>query len=157
MPFSAEIVQDINFVFSVSLTIGQVIPIPALVTRRLHDMNIAGWWAILIVPLFFGSFLGIVLWLFMALLGLIFLVIFEIIFSIIMVFICSLFATGKCGSSSDNFYKIFEAPPIPPEFWAMATVSLLVFMITTAILGHKGTKGDNRYGRSLKARINDNH
>ncbi|WP_366048905.1 DUF805 domain-containing protein [uncultured Bartonella sp.] len=56
-----------QFCFMAIFTIGQIIPHPALVTRRLHDLNISGWWAVLIVPVFFGSFIGVFLWLFMAL------------------------------------------------------------------------------------------
>lgn len=150
MFFTGEIIQIINSVLMAILTIGQFIPLPALVTRRLHDLNISGWWAVVIVPLFFGSFIGVFLWLFMAIFVLVFMVLFLIFFSLGMVFVCAIFVNKNCSSSLDNLWKLFDNNPIAVEFWLMAVFCCLSFVLITTILSLKGTQGNNRYGGSLE-------
>lgn len=141
------------FIFlSVFLVIITAIPMPALIVRRLHDRDISGWWAIVIVPLFFGSYFFLISMFFIVLWGLVFSILFFIAAMVIAVFFCAIFKKETCDLSLNGLWADM-LDKIPLEFWALPTLSCVGFLATTVFLSLKGTQGDNRYGLALETNI----
>ncbi|WP_297327372.1 DUF805 domain-containing protein [uncultured Bartonella sp.] len=89
------------------------LPMPALVARRLHDLNRSGWWAMPIALLFICTYMISVL----SVLTIIFsLIISFLAFLVLMVakaFICGLFKNGACDFSGHEFWDIFPLGVMP--------------------------------------------
>ncbi|WP_366097907.1 DUF805 domain-containing protein [uncultured Bartonella sp.] len=122
------------------------LPMPALVARRLHDLNRSGWWAMPIALLFICTYMISVL----SVLTIIFsLIISFLAFLILMVakaFICGLFKNGACDFSGHEFWDIFPLGVMPVGgTWVLMFLCWGVFLGLIAVFCRGGTNGHNRY------------
>lgn len=127
------------------------LPMPALVARRLHDLNRSGWWAMPIALLFICTYMISVL----SVLTIIFsLIISFLAFLVLMVakaFICSLFKNGACDFSGHEFWDIFPLGVMPVWGWVLMFLCWGVFLGLIAVFCRGGTNGHNRYGQAPSA------